>query len=150
MSDSKKYYLALIYNREMRNDLHCTHCYFGTLNRKDLQTVVDEVAYFFEHFTNFKLEKINFSIPAMFGPDNDIRVLLAEDPTKLASLQGLRNRFQHIGLLTQSARPFRPHVTTPTLGRISEWFTHYALCSSGEVLYRWAISPAETEGDVAV
>lgn len=148
-AENKKYYLGLIFEREMGDGLHCTHCYFGTLNQQNLQAVQLITTRFFETW-HIRLRKVRFDVRALFGPERDIRVLLTSDVEAFEPLRGLRHHFEASGLMGKVDYPFRPHVTTE-LPLVDKPFHSYVLVESGVIIKRWPIlqNYSSPEGNLA-
>lgn len=142
MSSSPKYYLGLTFTPDMSDGLHCTHCYFGTLNTADLLAVQEIVSLYFNVHGPVAMRRVAFTVPALFGPEKNIRVLLTPDANAFEPLRLIRQHFQNAGLIGQGSYPFRPHVTC-NLHSINKPFTHYVLARDGEIIQSWPIYEAE-------
>lgn len=136
-SENAKYYLGLTFTADMGDGLHCTHCYFGTLSSAKFTEVVTAVDGYWNAFGPIGLRKVAFTVPALFGPERDIRVLLTSDVHAFDPLRQLRNHFGAAGLIS-TEYPFRPHVTSPA-NSINKPFDSYALVRGGIIIRSWPI-----------
>jgi hypothetical protein len=135
MSKPKKYYLGFLYTNIAQ--LHCTHCYFGTLNRSNLQAVKVITDCYFQAYGPIKMPTVLFNASCFFGSSKPTRVLLTSNVEAFNPMKGLRDRFNAAGMLTQTY-PFRPHVTTQAL-EINLPFKNYSLVENGNVIQSWPI-----------
>lgn len=143
MSDNPKYYTAFLFDPEMRDGLHCTHCYFGTLSGIDLARVTEDIILFFRFSRHVSMEQPVFDRRAHFGPNEDINVLVCSNPEVFLEMTPLRLHFVTHGFLHTSEKyPFTPHVTTEET-TISKPVVRYALIRSGRVLFSWPINSRE-------
>lgn len=136
--EHKKYYSAFIFEPGMSDGLHCTHCYFGTMNGPDLAAVIMATDAYFGSF-QIKMPKVEFTVPALFGPDCDIRVLLTSDTKAFEPVRELREFMLERKLIGNSAYPYRPHVTTK-LAHLSKPFYSYVLACKDQIIKEWVLT----------
>lgn len=137
-----KYWSGFTYTPDMRDGLHCTHCYFGTMSLVEKAKVIHELDRFFQFFGPIRMPTVTFSVKALFGPENNIPVLCASRIQDFKIVAPIRNMFFSMGLLSKTAHPFRPHVTTD-LVYLSDPFSRYVFMRDGEILRSWNIYPKE-------
>jgi hypothetical protein len=137
MGDRKECYLGFLFTRTSVK-LHVTHCYFGELSESEAEFVSTMVDVFFKHHGPIAMKPVTFNVPAMFGPNWDMRVLLTNDIREFRAMQGLRDFFVQNEFI-QPHYPFRPHIATDNLTDVDAPFCSYALVCNKVVLKEWDI-----------
>lgn len=139
MSGNKKFYLGFTFSPDTVVGLHCTHCYFGTLSARRLEQVLGVVDSFFKDFGPITMPRVAFTTPTIFGDGEErVRVLTTREGEAFNQFDGLRRIFADLGIIS-TKYPFRPHVSTKTLGLVNSPFYNYALVCDGEVVKGWTI-----------
>jgi 2'-5' RNA ligase len=132
--EDPKFWTCFYYEGHHPDLLHCTHKYFGDLNKNEISVVTRILD---NHFENnpFKSFKVNFGKEEMFGQDKDVRVLVPTDNKNydkfLIPLRDKLNKFK-----TDDYDKYRPHVTT-NINKVDLPFKGYALMYGGEFLKKY-------------
>lgn len=141
-SQNKKYYLGFTFERKKQVGLHCTHCYFGTLNKRELETVIDVVNGFFKRHKPIVMKDVIFDLERFFSDQNGaptVRVLTTNKLDAFEAFTPLREAFENMGLI-KSKYPFTPHVTTiDDIAMLFAVFYDYSLVCNGVKIKSWPI-----------
>lgn len=126
-----KYYTAFTFPDPA---LHCTHRYLGKLNEFKRDDVIATIDTYMLH-GGLAWPQIDFTIPEMFGPMNDVRVLTPSMPvTWPKPWAELRAHLAQFG--QRDDYDYRPHVSTK-LPSVTQPITGYGLFTGPALVRVW-------------
>ena len=115
-------------------DLHCTHKFFGTLEDRDVRSIMNTIENYFK-LNPFKKFYVVFDVEEFFGENNETRVLTPKSYEEKNFLLDLRKDLDNFK--ADSYPTYRPHVTTPTLNKVAIPITGYSFLYGSTVLKKY-------------